>query len=452
MKRPFVILSLLAVVIAALIFAFNDNQTIRRTSVPPASVLGNPPAAPRTLSPLPVRTMTAEQKRLRLRSMDFVTRTRELPWEAEVGMTSLSGWEYGTRTREIAEVFGGDDLRTLGRLAAAGGVLPEGIDLPALAASFTAISAGASYSPFDKQILLVEREKKSDSLMAHELTHALQDQHFDLQRLLLHRPYNFDQSEAAFAVVEGDAVSVQRRFEQGAAWNRVPLERIGQTEDERFDDYRAGIGSFFPPLLLETFIFRYRDGVRFVEAVRRKNGQTAIDELLRRPPASSEQVLHPEKFFANEQPREAALDVRLLAAIGWRNVASSPLGEIGIRGVLLAGIPAKDATRAAAGWGGDRAYLFESRVNSSDETNNLFAWQTTWDTNEDANEFFDAYNRLLRDSRRAIEVRDLDADNLTKTVGWREGEIVTFVQQRGLDVRVLRGKEKSVREAAKALL
>jgi hypothetical protein len=152
----------------------------------------------------------------------------------------------------------------------------------------------------------------------HEYVHALQDQHFDLLKLLAARPYNFDRAEAAFSVVEGDAMNVQRRREQtDAVWSRRALEEIGRGEDARFADYRREVGAFFPPLLTETFIFRYRDGTRFVETVRRKSGARGVDELFRRPPASSEQVLHPEKYFAQEQPREVTLDEQLFAANNW---------------------------------------------------------------------------------------------------------------------------------------
>src|SRR5919202_3544309 len=129
---------------------------------------------------------------------------RELPFKSGgVGMAELSGWEYGTRAREMAEILGGDELRALSRLAAAGGVLPEGTDLATLASSFAAVSAGATYSPLDKKILPV-KDFKGDTLLTHEFVHALQNEHFDLLKLLIQQPYNFDREEAAFALVEGD--------------------------------------------------------------------------------------------------------------------------------------------------------------------------------------------------------------------------------------------------------
>src|SRR3712207_7685205 len=60
----------------------------------------------------------------------------------------------------------------------------------------------------------------------------------------------------------------------------------------------------FPALLIETFSFRYRDGVRFVEEVKRKEGMRGVNELFSRPPLSSEQILHTEKYFQNERSEE----------------------------------------------------------------------------------------------------------------------------------------------------
>ncbi|HEY0083072.1 MAG TPA: hypothetical protein VGB61_09805, partial [Pyrinomonadaceae bacterium] len=222
-----------------------------------------------------------------------------------------------------------------------------------------------------------------------------------------------------------------------AVWSRRTLEEIGRGEDARFADYRREIGAFFPPLLTETFIFRYRDGTRFVEAVRRKSGARGVDELFRRPPASSEQVLHPEKYFAEEQPREVALDEQLFAANNWTIAATTPLGELGVRGLLLKSLPAAEAARAAAGWGGDRAYLFE-RAGSTP----LFVWKTLWDKPEEAAGFFRAYNLL----RGKIGERRDDASDAAE-VGWRDGARLTLVRLDGDQVVVIRGAEADARGA-----
>src|ERR1044072_8836288 len=91
-----------------------------------AIAAGDPTPPQRTLPPLPARAMSARMKSLRERAMETASRTRGLGWRGEVGMTELSGWEYGTRTKEIADVLATDDLKPLSRLAAAGGTLPDG--------------------------------------------------------------------------------------------------------------------------------------------------------------------------------------------------------------------------------------------------------------------------------------------------------------------------------------
>lgn len=414
-----------------------------------ASPAVEPPV--RTLPPLPERPLTPRLEQERARAASEAERLRGLSYLAPVRMTELSGWEYGTRTRELAGVLGGDDLVALSRLAVAGGILPAGTDLAALASTFTAVAADATYSPLDKQVLLVSGGDVKDSarrhsLLTHEHVHALQDQHFDLLRLLLARPYNFDRTEAAFAVVEGDAVNVQRRLEEPDAFARRPLADIWRQEDARFAQARRQVGALFPPLLTETFFFRYRDGLRFVEAVRRaRPNSDAANELFRRPPASTEQVLHPEKYLAGEAPREAALDEPAFASEGWRSPASTPLGEVGVRGLLLAGVAQGEAERAASGWGGDRAYVFEREGSPA-----LFAWRTLWDKPSDAAEFFRAYNSLVRRTTRA-EASETNAGDASaaREVVWREGALVVLVRLEGDAVLILRGTEGDVHSAAR---
>lgn len=375
---------------------------------------------------------------MRARAMGVVARLRELDWKNEVGMAELSGWDYGTRANEMAHTLGGDELRALGRLGAAGGIVPEGTDLVSLGASFLAVSASATYSPLDKQILLVDKAS-DEQLLTHEFVHALQDQHFDLMKLLVVRPYSFDRTEAVFAVIEGDAMNVQRRAEEGDAYGRRTLEDIARQETERFSQYRTEVGRWFPPLLIETFIFRYRDGTRFVEAVRRRGGERAVDELFQHPPASSEQILHPDKYFQAEAPREVHVDESGFAGNGWRIVTSTPVGEIGVRGLLMAGVSEHEAVRGAAGWGGDRAYLFERAGGAAP----LYVWKTMWDRREDAQEFFRAYNALQR-QRKSIQANKPANSGDEAQVVWREDGRTTLVQLSGESVIIVRGLESEV--------
>ncbi len=437
-NQRIIVVCCVVAVLVALVFAACGNKSSSGTGLGSAAAVV-PVAVTRTLPPLPARPLSAKMLAMRERAMQVAAKLRELEWTGEVGMVELSGWEYGARAREMAKVLGGDELNALGKLAAAGGVLPERTDLEALAASFTAVSAGATYSPLDKQILLVDKFK-GDSIVTHEFVHALQDQHFDLLKLLVVRPYDFDRTEALFAVIEGDAMNVQRRADEGDGYARKSLEDITRQEEARFGGYREEIGVLFPPLLTETFIFRYRDGARFVEAVRRSRGERGVDELFRHPPASSEQILHPEKYVQGEAPRDVTLDEAAFAGSDWKVTASTPLGEIGVRGLLMAGVGDKDAARAAAGWGGDRAYLLEREGHAP-----LFVWKTLWDRRSDAEEFFNAYNALRKHQGAQVVATSINGEQAQ--ANWQQDGRVTIVQRDGESVRVVRGVEGDVNVA-----
>ncbi|HYG82534.1 MAG TPA: hypothetical protein VD861_19210, partial [Pyrinomonadaceae bacterium] len=102
--------------------------------------------------------------------------------------------------------------------------------------------------------------------------------------------------------------------------------------------------------------------------------------------------------------------------------------------LLMAGVPSSEAARAAAGWGGDRAYLFEKTGSAP-----LFVWQTVWDRPSDAEEFFAAYNRLR--SRAGAKPVESEA---SQTV-WREAGRTTVVRRAGDAVLIIRGAEADVR-------
>jgi hypothetical protein len=445
-KRLILYAALVALVALSIVLFVTrvDKNSARRGAAPDAA----PVVVRRALSPLPTRALSPRLNAARARAMKTASDMRGLAWLGEVGMTELSGWEYGTRTKEIADVLGTEDLSGFSQLAVAGGMLPEGTDLASLAVTFTAATAGATYSPLDKQVILLADDAKrgagaDQSLLTHEFVHALQDQHFDLLKTLLARPFNFDRTEGLFALVEGDAMNVERRVGMGEKeWTRLTLDDIARQEDARFAPYRSQIGALFPPLLTETFIFRYRDGARFVEAMRRARPPLSVDELFRRPPVSSEQVLHPEKYLSHEPPREIEARDEGFSDERWKALAATPLGEIGVRGLLMAGIPEAEAKKAAAGWGGDRACVYARGSGPR-----LFVWQTKWDGREDAREFFRAYNALLQRGRGAAPAEGAAAYGGEESALWREGGALTLVRLEGDGALILRGTEADVQAA-----
>jgi hypothetical protein len=232
----------------------------------------------------------------------------------------------------------------------------------------------------------VEPTASARVVFAHEYTHALQDANFDLATLDPPDTDNDDRSAAIQAVVEGDATLLM------SLYTRQALTAAEQLEFLRSQSESDGQALAAAPLVMrEELLFPYQDGLRFVLQQYRAGGFGAVDNLYRDPPASTEQVLHPEKYAAREAPVAVSL-LDLAGALGgsWRQTVENTLGELDLRILVEQHADRAAAERAAAGWGGDRYALLED-----DQSRALVVVKTAWDSDTDASEFFLAYGRAL---------------------------------------------------------
>ena len=220
--------------------------------------------------------------------------------------------------------------------------------------------------------------------IAHELAHALADQHFDIDKLVDNAP-DEDARAARRALIEGDASKV------GWAYGGI----LGGSDFGGYIDFierrLPAINEDDPtPLYLrETFQFPYVYGARFVERVWKRGGWAHVDAAFSRPPASTEQILHPDKFLDDTDPPIAIAPSSCAPSTGWSRIWSAPLGELGVW-IWLTRLTGDGqlARAAAAGWGGDRAEVFER----GEETALLI--RSTWDTVDDARELEAAIARV----------------------------------------------------------
>jgi hypothetical protein len=141
-----------------------------------------------------------------------------------------------------------------------------------------------------------------------------------------------------------------------------------------------------PPVLRESLLFPYTAGLSFVQTLQ-AGGWQAVNDAFAKPPASTEQVLHPEKYVAGEAPVDVTLPADLAARMGsgWKVGLEDTLGEFQLRVWLdqaTAGSDAPTATQAAEGWGGDRVALLDGPNGAW-----AIALRTAWDTPTDAHEF-----------------------------------------------------------------
>ena len=233
---------------------------------------------------------------------------------------------------------------------------------------------------------------------AHEFTHAMQDAAFDTGKAHGPAAEDDDAALALLALEEGDATV--EMFEWGFQ-HLTPDELAGVGATPAPDT--SGV----PQWMLRQLEFPYLAGFALVTQLRASGDWAAVDSAYREPPASTEQVLHPEKYLAREAP-VAIADPGLAALMGeaWRGIESSTVGEAMLDIWLEElGVAGPEAAAAAAGWGGDR--LAVARGPGGEWA---MAWRMTWDTADEAAEFDRAYAQIGVDLPFATAMRSTGAE------------------------------------------
>ena len=271
------------------------------------------------------------------------------------------------------------------------GLLPAGVDLRDLVVRLYAEQVAGYYEPARKTFYLADWLPRliQRAVVAHEATHALQDQHYDLVDWMAEVAPTEDGALARAAVIEGDAMVAMLAYLLGPMGARPEgLPDVGQLLAGETGVVGQGFPTFAaaPPALQRLFLFPYVEGSAFVQAGLRHGGWAAIDSLYADPPASTEQILHPERYWeTRDLPRPAELPAGVPGA-PW---ISGSWGEVGIQIILAAALADTTTVRdAARGWDGDRYALYRR-----DGAPPALAWTLLWDTPGDAERFARAYSQ-----------------------------------------------------------
>jgi hypothetical protein len=271
-------------------------------------------------------------------------------------------------------------------------------------------------------------------VMAHELTHALQDQHFDLRRFEKWPKGDSDAELAAHALIEGDAsLAMSAYVARNPARIIALMKSMGASQSATEEIDRA------PRALRESLLFPYEEGMQWVTQLYKKAGWPLISKAFTELPQSTEQILHADKYFAHDAPVKLTQpDISSTLGSGWKRIDTDVNGEWSYYLILDEYLKSEQVSRrAAAGWGGDRYSVYEDAKSGG----GVFLTQlTAWDTEQDATEFFAAYAKrteLRYKSATPLPSKATGANVEEKA--WRTDEGNVILQRRGQRVLILEG-------------
>src|SRR5437868_5239757 len=280
------------------------------------------------------------------------------------------------------------------RTAEAFGLLPKGFDLDTFMVNVLTEQVEGLYDPKTQEFYIADWSPVSDQrmVMAHELTHALEDQHFHIETWSRAARPNEDAELARDAVLEGSAMAAMVDYLMvgtGRSLNDLPefdpSMLIGELES-------TPTLKSAPPFLKDALIFPYISGLNFSAAVLKSNGWPALSGVFEKPPVSTQQILHPALYKSGKTPSTVLLpQFEKMLGKDWAKLDENILGEFGWKEVLKQFLDDDRAKGLAAAWEGDRYATYEQK-----QTKKLIlVTRVRLDSEMHADRFFGQYSEAL---------------------------------------------------------
>ncbi len=318
----------------------------------------------------------------------------------------LSRQEIGDKLKErIGKEYTPAEVQNEARVLKRLGLIPQNANYEQLILDLLMEQVAGFYDPFSARLYIADwlpLEMQRPAL-AHEIEHALQDQHFDLKRFATPIKDNSDEQLAQSALVEGDGTEVMLEFQaqqSGVSADKIP-EIVAAMSKLMLQASSFGQAPLFdkaPIYLKETLLFPYMSGLKFVAALREASSEkiNRVDTAFKAPPDSTEQILHPEKFLNREAPvkivaPEAKVGDRLLP----NEIRRDVLGELQLKILFSSAMSSSDAEKAAEGWGGDRLVAYAPPAGEDAKRSITIVDLSSWDSENDAREAERAGKKLL---------------------------------------------------------
>jgi hypothetical protein len=336
--------------------------------------------------------------------------------------------------KRIKDVAKPEDLRAEELTLKKFGLVPQDFDLAKNTIELLTEQAAAFYD-YDRKKLFVTNTTSSETqepVLSHEIAHAIADQNFNLAKFIKAGRKSDDGATARLAVMEGQATWLMsellaRKMGQSLKGSPALLAMMSGASD-------GGAGQFpvfdnSPLYLRLTLVFPYTKGMLFQNALFERDGQKGFTEVFLKPPASTQQIMHPEKYFSGVKPTQPALPQPDLPK-SYKSLVGGSLGELE-HTIMLEQYSGK--TRAAAiapHWRGCAFDLLENKKPSRI----VLLYSAEWDTEDAAREYFAAYRRQLSQKWKKMAIATETDDAITGTgddgrfVLRRKGAIVTSME------------------------
>lgn len=279
------------------------------------------------------------------------------------------------------------------------GLVPLDFDLARTTVELMTEQAAAFYDYRKKTLFLLEgtttdTPEEQQTVLTHELAHALADQHFNLNKYL-HKSKNDDSSIARMAVMEGQATWLMYEIQAekiGQSLTTTPaiVDMMSRSADRKSDQYPVLNNT--PLYMRASLLFPYMQGLRFQNAVQQKLGNQGFREVFSRPPANSQEILHPEKYLS-----QAAVDTislpKIVSDTKFKDLNGGTLGEFDHAVLIEQYVGKTDADSLAPHWASGAFRLVESEKEPEKRTVLLYA--SKWDDLNHARSMFGAYRKVL---------------------------------------------------------
>jgi hypothetical protein len=292
------------------------------------------------------------------------------------------------------------------------GFVPGDFDLKQTTIDLFTEQAAAFYDYRKKRLYVLDSasEGLQEVALVHELAHALADQHFNLAKYILHANESDDGAMARMAVMEGQASWLMaeymaRRMGMSLKTSPAIVSTMSAQMGAAAGQYPVFDGA--PLYQRESLLFPYTKGMLFQQAVIEKDGQAAFARVFERPPASTQQILHPEKYFAGENPSNPP--VPAVPDQGeYRTLAEGSIGEFDHTILLQQYAGQQAADSVAIRWKGGSYRLLEHKKDGR----TVLAYSSDWVDRAAAREYFGLYRKLLRGKWKTMEVSMEEGERL----------------------------------------